>query len=359
MNHLYKYTVTAIFSITALAANAQDLANKIPADAKAVVTLKGGNLIQLMSVKEFNNTFVGKKITEKLAESAKGDSKTIEDFGFNPSSTFYYYNQSNDSVSYNCVLAPVKNADQIDQVFKQADKKFTVNDQLRSFYNHDSTEVVVWNNEMLLFVKSDGKESYFARPEVSKRLGLPAPKDNYGLTDSTATAPATDYAVATDSAVTEQPYIEESKRVKKKKHVVRKHQKNHSKNSRQKYKTRRNHQKRKAVKKTIIIEEEAPQEENYVTGDSTAYATATGRYMEEIDTAVVKANKRIKQIKNAAVVSWTKKMISGSFSKTNRSSILSNKDFVKSIDEKAEITGWIPNVEQSLFDLYLKVFLKE
>ncbi|MGY0035938.1 hypothetical protein [Pedobacter sp. NJ-S-72] len=361
MNHLYKYTVTAIFSITALAANAQDLANKIPADAKAVVTLKGANLIRLMSVKEFNDTFVGKKITEQLAKSAKGDTKTIEDFGFNPASTFYYYNQSNDSISYNCVLAPVKNADQIDQVFKQADKKFTVNDKLRSFYNHDLTEVVLWNNEMLLFVKSDGKESYFARPEVSKRLGLPAPKNNYGLTDSTAATPAYDqtgdYSVATDSAavtvtVTEQPYIEEPRQVKRKKHTIRKRQKSYSKTVRQKYRTGKKHPKRKTVKKTIIIDEEPPKEEkNYATEDSTAYATAgTGGYMEEIDTVVVNANKRAKQIKNTAVVSWTKKMISGTFSKTDRNSILSNKDFVKSIDEKAEITAWIPNVEQSMLD---------
>ncbi|KIO77040.1 hypothetical protein TH53_11785 [Pedobacter lusitanus] len=212
MNHLYKYTVTALFSITALSAGAQNLAHKIPADAKAVVTLKGDNFLQLMSVKEFNNTFVGKKITEKLTDTLKGKGKSIEDFGFNLSSAFYYYHQSNDSISYNCVLAPVKNADQIDELFKQAEKKFSLDDQQRSFYNHDSTEVVLWNKEMLLFVKSSGKESYFSKPEVSKRLGLPV-QPEFGLADSTAApAPADnsgyDYPAGTtaEATITEQPY---------------------------------------------------------------------------------------------------------------------------------------------------------
>jgi len=357
MNHLSKFTVTAIFSITALSVNAQNLLHKIPADAKAVITLKGGNLTQLMSVKEFNNTFAGKKIVEQLAKSAKGNFKTIEDFGFDLSSDFYYYNQSNDSVSYNCVLAPVKDAAQIDELFKQAQKKFTTTDKIRSFYNHDSTEVILWNNKMFLFVKSDGKESYFSRPEVSKRLGLPAPTD-FGLKDSITTVnpmtdedPDADYSVAADAVVTgtEQPHAEEPRQVKKKKHTVRKQQKGHSKISGKKYK-RKKHAKRKTVKR-IVVDEEVQPEETYATSDSTGYT-------EEIDTALVHANERIRKIKNAAVLSWTREMIAGSFTKTSHTSILNNKDFVKSIDDKAELTAWIPSTEQSMLALIPQTIFK-
>ncbi|KIO77039.1 hypothetical protein TH53_11780 [Pedobacter lusitanus] len=80
--------------------------------------------------------------------------------------------------------------------------------------------------------------------------------------------------------------------------------------------------------------------------------------MEEIDTAVVNASNRVKKIKNKAVVSWTKKMLSGYFTTNNRSSILDNKDFVKSVDEKAEITAWIPSTEQSLIDFMPASVLK-
>lgn len=361
MNHLSKCAVTAIFSIVALGANAQSLVNKIPADAKAVVTLKGDNLIELMSVKEFNTTFLGKKMLGKMPESVKGQTKTIADFGINLSSVFYYYNQSNDSVSYNCVLAPVSNSGQIDDLFKQSDKKFTVNEQLRSFYNHDSTEVVIWNNEMLLFVKSSGKETYFSRPEVSKRLGLPVNKD-YSLTDSatTATEPAyggVDYTTTADAAMTvAEPYSEEPVVARKKKAVVR--QRKSKYHSLPKHKTSKKYPKRKKLKKAISIDDQPVKEESYAVVDTanpdiiidenapvSAYAQDI-----EIDTATVNANKRIAAIKHKEVASWTKKMISGFFVKDNRSSILSNKDFVKSIDEKAEVTAWIASTEKAVLD---------
>lgn len=341
MNHLSKCAVTAIFSMVTLGANAQNLANKIPADAKAVVTLKGDNLIELMSIKEFNTTFLGKKMLGKMPESVKDQTKTIADFGINLASVFYYYNQSNDSVSYNCVLAPVNNSGQIDDLFKQSDKKFTINDQLRSFYNHDSTEVVIWNNEMLLFVKSSGKDAYFSRPEVSKRLGLPVTKD-YSLTDSATTV--------VDSAITAtEPYLEETVPVKKKKAVLRKHKS--GRHSLPKHKISKKYPKRKKIKKAINIDEQPLKEESYAVID-TAYTDSAAAYVQdiEIDTATVNANKRIEAIKNKAVVSWTKEMISGFFAKDKRSSILSNKDFVKSIDEKAEVTAWLANTEKAVLD---------
>ncbi|AMP98428.1 hypothetical protein AY601_1511 [Pedobacter cryoconitis] len=366
MNHFSKCAVTAIFSIVALGANAQNLVHKIPADAKAVVTLKGDNLIELMSVKEFNTTFLGKKMLGKMPESVKGQTKTIEDFGINLSSVFYYYNQSNDSVSYNCVLAPVKNSGQIDDLFKQSDKKFTVNAQLRSFYNHDSTEVVVWNDEMLLFVKSSGKESYFSRPEVSKRLGLP---DYSLITDTAATATdsvyvGNDYTTTADAAMTAAEPYPEAPVVRKKKTAVRKHKKaavrqhKSGHHSLPKHKTSKKYPKRKKIKKAISIDEQPFKDESYAIVDTansdsimdenvpvSAYAQDI-----EIDTATINANKRIAAIKNKEVASWTKKMVSGFFLKDKRNSILSNKDFVKSIDEKAEVTAWIANTEKAVLD---------
>lgn len=341
MNHLSKCAVTAIFSIVALSANAQNLVNKIPADAKAVVTLKGNNLIELMSVKEFNSTFLGKKMLGKMPESVKGQTKTIADFGINLASVFYYYNQSNDSVSYNCVLAPVNNSGQIDDLFKQSDKKFTINDQLRSFYNHDSTEVVIWNNEMLLFVKSSGKDAYFSSPEVSKRLGLPVTKA-YSITDSATTV--------VDSAITvTEPYLEKTVPVKRKKAVSRKHKS--GRHSLPKHKISKKYPKRKKIQKVISIDEQPVKEESYAIID-TAYTDSAAAYVQglEIDTATVNANKRIAAIKNKEVASWTKKMIAGFLTKDKRSSILSNKDFVKSIDEKAEVTAWLANTEKAVLD---------
>jgi hypothetical protein len=366
INHLYKYICTTIFSISVLTINAQDLAYKIPSDAKAVITLKAKNMTELMSVKEFSNTFLGKEIIKKIPKSTNGDSSTLEDLGFNLSSNFYYYNLSNDSVSYDCVLAPVKNAGLLDELFRKSEKEFTLNDKLRSFYNHDSTEVVLWNDALLLFAKSDGKDNYFSRPEVSKRLGLP-------LADSTVTTIDPAYDQAADAAIvdtttvdyggiaainaanasatvaTENSIEKPGQVIRNKKHA-RHYQTRHPKNRHKKQKKTR-----KYAKKPIISDEEPPAIEepgqiiiNEAYDTAYAEANAADSHIGEVDTASVNASNRIKKIKNDIVLNWTRKMTTDFFIKDDNSSILNNKDFVKSIDEKAEITAWIPSTENAL-----------
>ena len=197
MNYFLKSATLIVFLLVSLGTKAQDLVRKIPVNALAVVTVKGDNLTELMSVSEFNNTFFGKKIQEKLAKSGNNSINGIDDLGFNLSSSFYYYNQTNDSVTYHCFLAPLKNASQLDALYSQSDKKFSTAGKVRTYCNEDSTEVALWNENMLLFVKGDAKNTYFLKSDVRKRLGLSAQAD-VSLTDTTAAG--TDYAVATDSS---------------------------------------------------------------------------------------------------------------------------------------------------------------
>jgi len=53
---------------------AQDLVKKIPANAFTVATIKGDNVFKLMFVKDFNESFVGKKL---LTETSKSLDKTF------------------------------------------------------------------------------------------------------------------------------------------------------------------------------------------------------------------------------------------------------------------------------------------
>lgn len=344
MNYIFKSAVTGAFLLGTLAANAQDLSRKIPADAMAVVTIKGNNFLELMSAEEFNDTFIGKEIFSKLAKEQNSNYKSVEDFGFNLSSSFYYYNQTNDSVSYNCFLAPVKNLAQLDKVFEQSGKKFSINGKQRTFFNADSSKVMRWNDEMLLMVLADGRSAYFDRPEIRERFGMSlietaAAQDVVVDTDTAVAAYDSAEVEAMDAAaaVAEQP----KQKVKSKKKST------YSAKSRKSKLKGKKSAKKSYKKKPVKVQ---PAEEDYMGAtDSGAIAIADS---VAVDSAYSYYNDKSsdyykdKTIKTAVVARWTVKMIDDAFAGTNQSSILKNADFTKNIDQKAEATIWVAGVEK-------------
>ena len=99
---------TYLFCI-ALSINAQDLVNKIPKDAKAVVTIKGKNITDLVSITEFENSKVGKLFLKELLRETKGKVSNLNELGIDLNRNFYYFMKS-DSIGFNHnFLIPLKN----------------------------------------------------------------------------------------------------------------------------------------------------------------------------------------------------------------------------------------------------------
>ncbi|MBC8985153.1 hypothetical protein H9X96_05125 [Pedobacter sp. N36a] len=344
MNYYFKSAIAGSFLLGTLAVNAQDLSRKIPADALAVATIKGGNLTQLMSVTELNQSFFGKKLMEELAKDQQADFRGIADFGFNLSSDFYYYNQSNDSVSYNCFLLPVKDAAKIDLLFSKRGKKFTLKDQVRSYFNIDSTEMVHWNGEMLFSVIPTEKTAYFNRPEVRERFGL-SKIDEVSLYPATADSTVVMDAATATAAVEEQEEIVTPEPVKKKHSIPAK---NRSKKSKLKgKKTAAKNYKKKPIRKKVVAEQEETEE----MGAAIDMVAVDSAYTENDGVEDNSFFYDIK-LKKGVLAKWTAKMSDDFFAGKSQGSILSNADFTKSVDHNAEVTIWISGVEK-LSNAYL------
>ncbi|WP_316817780.1 hypothetical protein [Pedobacter nyackensis] len=277
--------LTALFlSGLTITSTAQDLVHKIPASALAVATVKGKNLTELMSLTEFNNTFIGKAFLKQISKKTDKAFSSIEDAGFNLASSFYYFNLSNDSVTYNCFLAPVKSVSLVDQLYQQANQKISVKGELRSYYNADSTQVARWNGEMFLYVTASGKKEYFSKPEVVERLGLvnPYPVEDVVAIDSAAAVEVPESEVL-DSALTDT---------------------------------------------VAVYDEELASAELPVPSLNPFF----------------KNEDKTKSI----VAIWTQRMMDDVFAGTGKTSILNNNDFVKSLDAQAEATIWISAVDKLL-----------
>lgn len=350
MNYYFKSAIAGSFLLSAVAVNAQDLSRKIPADALAVATIKGGNLTALMSIAEFNQSFFGKKLLKEFSKDFKTKYNGMEDLGFNLSSDFYYYNQSTDSVSYNCFLIPVKDVAKLDQFFLNGGKKFIVKDEVRSYFNTDSTEMVHWNGEMLLTVIPSEKTAYFNRPEVRERFGLSkfqeiiesAAETSIDVVDSVAV----DAAEATTVEMDDQEDIVVQTPVKKKKPGAKL---NKSKKTKLKgKKTSAKNHKKKPVKKKVVVQEDEDLKA------STAVEVGDPDDMVVVDTAYSEANAEElnssffsdRKLKTGLLAKWSAKMSDDFFAGKNKGSILNNTDFTKTVDHNAEATIWISGLEQ-------------
>eukprot|EP01132_Coremiostelium_polycephalum_P010301 gene10301-12640_t len=334
-NLIFKWAAIFAFLLGSFNINAQDLSKKIPADALAVITLKGNNLTKLLSVEEFNHTFLGEKVLNKLSRSGNKTFKSLDDLGFDLSSTFYYYNQSNDSVTYNCFLAPVKNVAQVDELYSGAGKSFHLKGKIRTYCDEDSTGIVIWDEQMLLFVKAEEKSGYFSRPDVRKRFGLSAYDASAAaaataVADSAAVVADQAMTVAVDSAVTvvqaqqipqpEKPQIRKSKSGKTKKNV----------------KKGQRHPRKKRIIKAPVVKDVEPKEEMLGAVEETVPASADSSYYADL------------QIKKRLLSDWAIKKTEGFFNEKTSNSIQDNKDFKKSIDPNAEVTVWISGADRLL-----------
>ncbi|WP_426328308.1 hypothetical protein [Pedobacter sp. R-06] len=187
-------------------AKAQDLVKKIPANAFTVATIKGDNVFKLMFVKDFNESFVGKKLLTETSKSLDKSFTSIEDFGINLEKNMYYFNQLSDSITYNCFLIPIKDATKFENLINNKENKFTKEGDVRTMILPDSTSIIKWNNNMMYFVTGSISSSFFADSVKSARYGI---KDIRFQNDPTLVDSAA--VVATDSTyvTTAEPMVEE------------------------------------------------------------------------------------------------------------------------------------------------------
>lgn len=187
-------------------AQAQDLVKKIPSNAFTVATIKGDNVFKLMFVKDFNESFVGKKLLTETSKSLEKNFTSIEDFGINLEKNMYYFNQLSDSITYNCFLIPIKDAKKFESLIENKEKKFTQRGDIRTMVMPDSTSIIKWNNNMLYFVTGSIRGSFFADSLKSARYGI---KDIRFQSEDAMAVDSTVVLADSAVAVTDEPMVEE------------------------------------------------------------------------------------------------------------------------------------------------------
>ncbi len=159
MKNLYTFILTLVL---VLAAQAQDLANKIPSDANVVVTVKGKNVLQLLSLKEFSESKLGQQMVKEINRETKGELGAIEDLGLNLKENFYYFLQTKDGVFYNTFMIPFSDTDNMTKLFlNEWDEVITDGEASYVQKKYDGS-LVIWNKTtMAVVIPSDQSNDYY------------------------------------------------------------------------------------------------------------------------------------------------------------------------------------------------------
>ena len=337
-------------------AKAQDLVKKIPANAFTVATIKGDNVFKLMFVKDFNESFLGKKLLTETSKSLDKNFTSIEDFGINLEKNMYYFNQLSDSITYNCFLIPLKDATKFESLINEKEKKFKTEGDIRTMILPDSTSIIKWNNNMLYFLTGSIRSSFFADSANSARYGIKEIRyqNNYDdLTDSAVVAVDSTYATTTEPnevvdvvlapppPVLSKPYTPNIKAYQKKASTKKASSKKSSKKKPAK--------KKPAVKKIEEINEveitDAPMAEEIDVVDGAEAMTQTGNPDERYDEYQKERAEQDAKKKQLAFI-WMNIQADKIFS-TNYESIETNKSYTSSLDQKAIAEIWVSSLQDA------------
>ena len=275
---------------------AQNTISKIPSDASIVATIKGKNLLQLMSMEEINNSFIGIEILKEMSRK-NSEFKSLEDFGFNLGASSHYFFQANDSVNYNAFIVPMKDVNKFEALITSQSKKEIVSENGVKTIEGQNEVAIFWDASAFIVVNASMNDYYFQNETVMERYGLKseateAYDEEETVVESTETyEEEVEETVIESTEVSEEVYEEEE------------------------------------IEETVI---ESTEDYNNNDDDYSYYDVynANNKKKRELSEnwATLKAIQILKQAPNR--------------------SILKNKSYLKSLDDNAEATVWVDDFGQ-------------
>lgn len=322
-----KKLVCSMMLCVSVFAVAQNTSSKIPSDASIVATIKGSNLLQLMSIEEMNSSFIGNEILKELSRPGR-ENNSIEDFGFDLNNSAHYFLQTNDSITYNAFIMPLKDVNKFESFINDEGRNEFINENgLRTF--KDKNEGVVWSDSVFIVVEGTVNDMYFQDETVMQRHGLQSENDGYEQSE-------VGYATEVVESAGDAYEVEET-----------------------------------VVESTEIMEGEA--EETIVDDTEEVYEEV------EIEETVIESTEDYEEdyndnnstynyydaysdnytIKRALSKSWSLLKAKQIATQTADRSILKNKSYLKSLDDKAEATLWINDFGQLYTNLFSRMYFNE
>ncbi|MCG8733049.1 DUF4836 family protein [Tenacibaculum finnmarkense] len=155
-----KLIATLLFINIFVALQAQKLENKIPNTSDIVVVADADNLFKLINISEIDNSFLGEEMLKVINRKREDKISSVGGAGIAIKSNAYYFFERTDSISYHTFLVKINDKARYQAMLKSRDLKKIKKEQGYSYIQKNS-ELMLWNNEFLVFVKGDKHRGYF------------------------------------------------------------------------------------------------------------------------------------------------------------------------------------------------------
>ncbi|PKB42739.1 hypothetical protein AX016_0910 [Cellulophaga sp. RHA19] len=153
-----KLLLSLTICCAAYTTQAQDLIQNIPANSSAVVTIKGSNVTDLFSIKEFENSKIGQEMVKELARESDGDLTSLNDLGIDFNASAYYFLQAEKGVFSNYFAIPLRSKSGFDNLIKKnnsSTEKIKTDGDITYMQDNYDGITVAWNDRMLVVVISE------------------------------------------------------------------------------------------------------------------------------------------------------------------------------------------------------------
>ncbi|MEP0213011.1 MAG: hypothetical protein ABJD66_07345 [Cellulophaga sp.] len=153
-----KLLLSLTICCAAYTTQAQDLIQNIPANSSAVVTIKGSNVTDLFSIKEFENSKIGQEMVKELARESDGDLTSLNDLGIDFNASAYYFLQAEKGIFSNYFAIPLRSKSGFDNLIKKnnsSTEKIKTDGDITYMQDNYDGITVAWNDRMLVVVISE------------------------------------------------------------------------------------------------------------------------------------------------------------------------------------------------------------
>ncbi|GAA0893216.1 hypothetical protein GCM10009122_28950 [Fulvivirga kasyanovii] len=158
----YFLLICAFISFSVI--QAQDLRDHIPANASFVGSIDGSKLLESVTISELDDSKLGKEMLKAFSKKTEQELSSIEDIGINTKAITYFYFEQNDSLSYTVMLAPLKQSQFLEQVYKDKEIKQKGN---YKYTKIDNSAYAAWDNNKMVFVLGNYNAAYFVDYDFS------------------------------------------------------------------------------------------------------------------------------------------------------------------------------------------------
>lgn len=140
---------------------AQNLESKIPNTAKAVVSMNGDRLFELVSTSDFDKYDFAKKMFKEFhKKDTTLDINSINDFGIDTNSKAYYFYKTTDSINYHTILVKLADKSKFENIISDSDRE-RIEEKGDINILVDNSGITAWNSKMLVTSFGDKSFTYF------------------------------------------------------------------------------------------------------------------------------------------------------------------------------------------------------